>query len=109
MPRRSKTSASERTIVVFPVPPFWDRTAIASDIEPDYMRAGHARRNRMEAAADPHATDPQARRRRLYTFASLQPRRVPARRRRGNREVTLLSSSSSSSPLQGEQQWLSPE
>src|SRR5262245_3941639 len=30
--RRTKTSVSERTRVVFPVPPFCDRTAIAADI-----------------------------------------------------------------------------
>src|SRR4051812_4919502 len=31
-PSRPKTSASERTIVVFPVPPFCERTAIVADI-----------------------------------------------------------------------------
>ena len=49
------------------------------------------------------------RRRRLYTARPLCPRRAPARRRRGNREVRLLSSSSRQSPLADEQGRFSPE
>ena len=40
MPTRTNTSASDRVIVVLPVPPFWERTAIVSAIGADYMRGG---------------------------------------------------------------------
>ena len=38
-------------MVVFPVPPFWDRTAIASDIGRDYMAVAPRRRLTVRAAA----------------------------------------------------------
>src|SRR4029077_2035310 len=46
---------------------------------------------------------------RVYTFATLCPRRAPARRRRGNREVGLFSSSSRQRALPEEQGRFSPE
>ncbi len=65
---------------------------------PDYMAGAHSRRRLT-----------LKRRRRLYTARPFCPRRAPARRRRGNREVRLLSSSSSQSPLANEQGRFSPE
>src|ERR671931_1864223 len=91
MPRRSNTSVSERTIVVFPVPPFCDRTAIASDIAGTIW------------PCDCRATGSS------ILPAPLSPSRTPARRRRGTREVGLASFSTRPPSAPAESRRFSPE
>ena len=97
-PTRRSTSVSVRTIVVLPVPPFCERTAIVGregrmvghqDPACDRLAPSGAE---MSANCEKNALPQPHRRRRLcnlrpdYNSASTRTRRAPARRRRGTRE-----------------------